>query len=747
MANLRGERIVARLIIVSNRLPITVNVNGSKISLSSSSGGLVSALAAYLERRQQEDPSFEYLWVGWPGNTVPQALEGRVRDALAEHDAYPVFLSKQEMDRFYFGFCNSTLWPLFHYFPSYAQYDANDWESYVTINRRFGETLRDVVREDDAVWVHDYQLLLLPRMLRDDHPGASIGFFLHIPFPSYELLRLLPTPWKRELLLGMLGADLIGFHVHEYTQYFLQAVFRALGYDHNLGRIAMGDEVRRADTFPIGIDFDKFMSAAQSETVALRQAEIEGGIRDRKAIFSVDRLDYTKGLLNRLTGYEEFLARYPEWREKVVFLLNVVPSRSEVAQYERMKHELDMRVGEINGKFGTMDWVPIVYQYRALDFDTLVALYKMCPIALITPLRDGMNLVAKEYIASKPDGSGVLVLSEMAGVAREMGEAVLINPNHYSEIADALAFALEMPLDEQVRRNRPIQERLKAYDAARWANHFLMTLSRIKSQQGELATKHLNPALTEQVTASYGRAEQPLLLLDYDGTLVPIAAQPPLAAPDDELLDLLGALSALPRHEAFILSGRDRRTLDTWLGKTGIGFVAEHGAWLREPGTDWQLIKPLASDWKARIAPILRTYVDQVAGSLIEEKDFSLAWHYRRCDPELGAQRAKELIHEVTQFTANLSLQVIEGKKVVEIRDAGVNKGAAGMELVQRREPDLIIALGDDQTDEDLFRSLPRTATTIHVGNSPSLARYNLNNPSEVRALLARLLEARRRSA
>ena len=731
---------MARLIIVSNRLPVTLQVDGASFNLKASSGGLVSALGAYLERRRAEDPTFQYLWLGWPGASVPAGLEPAVQQALSAQNAHAVFLSQQETDAFYHGFCNATLWPLFHYFPSYAEYDPAHWETYEAVNRRFAQSVSKIMRDDDTIWIHDYQLLLLPRMVRSARATASIGFFLHIPFPSYELLRLLPTPWNREILLGMLGADLIGFHVHEYTQYFLQAVFRALGHDHNLGQIAMGDEVRRADTFPIGIDFEKFMTAAQSPAVAERQAEIELGIRDRKAIFSVDRLDYTKGILNRLTGYEHFLTRYPEWRQKVVFLLNVVPSRSEVTQYERMKQELDKRVGEINGRLGTMDWVPIVYQYRALEFETLVALYKMCPVALITPLRDGMNLVAKEFIASKPDASGVLILSEMAGVAREMSEAVLINPNHFSEIADALAQALSMPREEQVRRNRPMQERLKAYDAARWANHFLSSLARIKSQQGELAVKHLAPGLSAQMSRIHAASARPLLLLDYDGTLVPLAAQPHLAAPDLTLLALLDALAKARNNHVFIISGRDRHTMDHWLGRLEIGMVAEHGAWIKRPGEQWQLLKPLASEWKPRIAPILRMYVDQVAGSLLEEKDFSLAWHYRRCDPELGVQRAKELIHDVTQFTANLSIQVIEGKKVVEIRNAGISKGHAGADLVHQLEPDFVLAVGDDQTDEDLFRMLPRTAYTIRVGAPYSVARYHVNDASDVRAVLIGLL-------
>src|SRR5690606_32261587 len=401
------------------------------------------------------------------------------------------------------------------------------------------------------------------------------------------------------------------------------------------------------------------------------------GIRGRKAIFSVDRLDYTKGLLNRLRGYEEFLIRYPEWRGQVVFLLTVVPSREEVAQYQRMKQELDERVGQINGQFGTMEWVPIVYSYRSLEFETLSALYVLSPVALITPLRDGMNLVAKEYLASKPDGTGVLILSEMAGAARELGEALLINPNPFVEIADALHQALTMDSEEQVRRNRPMQERLRAYDSRRWAEHFLSSLARVKAQQGQLATRQLTPALQEDVVRVMAEAKKRLVRLEHDGTLVAVASQRHRVAPDPELVALLGRLAESPGSLVFLISGRDKVTLGEWFRTAKLGIIAEHGASIREENGKWRNLKPLTTEWKGRLRPILRMYVDQVAGSLLEEKEFSLAWHYRRCDPELGAQRAKELIDEVTQFTANLDVQVLEGKKVVEIRNSGVNKGAA----------------------------------------------------------------------
>jgi trehalose 6-phosphate synthase/phosphatase len=736
---------MSRLIVISNRLPFSIKPGtaSGKYETTPSAGGLVSALSSYIERRTAEDAEFECVWVGWPGSTVPPADEEAVRTLCKrDHGAHPVFLTDTAMDAFYHGFCNSTLWPLFHYFPSYAGYSEDEWATYQRVNLTFCQTALEVIRPGDVVWVHDYHLLLLPKMLRERTENVQIGFFLHIPFPSFEIFRYLPTRWRRELLEGMLGSDLIGFHTHDYTQYFLRSVFRTLGFEHNLGEITLGAELRRAEAFPIGIDFQRFMDTARSDEVIELRQQLEVGLRGKKVIFSVDRLDYTKGLLHRLRGYECFLESYPEWRGQVVFVLTVVPSRGEVEQYQRMKHELDELVGQINGAFGSVDWVPIIYQYRALGFTEMVALYALAPIALITPLRDGMNLVAKEYLASKPDGSGVLILSEMAGAARELGEALLINPNHRGEIAEALREALELPLEEQVRRNRPMQERLLRYDAKHWVSNFLGSLERVKGRQGKLATHHLAGALREELLTRYRGARRRLILLDYDGTLVPFAPQPHLASPDPSLLLLVKHLAEDPLNRVFIISGRDRATLDAWFAGIRLEIIAEHGAWLRNGAGEWRLLKPLARAWKAHLAPLIQLYVDRVSGSLLEEKDYSLAWHYRRADPELGAMRAKELIDELVSYTANFDVQVLEGKKVVEVRNSGVNKGAAARECVASVEPDFIFAAGDDQTDEDLFRALPKSAFTVRVGIPHSHASYHLRDHLEVREVLEALVGA-----
>lgn len=369
-------------------------------------------------------------------------MKGQRREQLksaliSEFKAYPVFLSEMAMEKFYHGFCNKTIWPLFHYFPSYAVYDVDYWTNYKQVNEEFCKEILKILKPGDVVWVHDYHLMLLPKMLRDKAPDTAIGFFLHIPFPSYEVFRLLPSRWRKAILEGMLGADLIGFHTHDYTQYFARCVTRITGYEHNMNRINMGDHIAKADTFPMGIDFDKFHNAADSPEVVDKIDEIRSILPGCKIVLSIDRLDYTKGIVNRLRGYEAFLERSQDWHGKVTLIAVVVPSRVKVEHYQQMKKQIDELVGKINGRFGSVNWTPILYSYRYIPFEELIALYKTSDIALVTPLRDGMNLIAKEYIAAKTDGRGVLILSEMAGASKAMGEDVIINPSNIEEIADA----------------------------------------------------------------------------------------------------------------------------------------------------------------------------------------------------------------------------------------------------------------------------------------------------------------------
>jgi len=542
-------------------------------------------------------------------------------------------------------------------------------------------------------------------------------------------------------LEGLLGADLVGFHTYDYTGHFLNSVHHLLGYEPVMGQITTADRILRADTFPMGINCGQYSTAAQNLKVQAERKRVRKKLGDCQVILSVDRLDYTKGIPQRLEAFSEFLDRTPKFKRRVTLVLVVVPSRTRVEHYMQLKKRIDGLVGEINGKHGTIGWMPVWYLYRSLPFYSLTALYSLADVALVTPLRDGMNLVAKEYTAAQTDGKGVLILSETAGAAQELGEAIIINPNNQEEIVQALAKALEMPEQEQIQRNRIMQERLRRYTVVRWANDFIDRLLSTKKVQQEMAARALTYEVQSKLVRDFQESVKALLLLDYDGTLVPFSPTPREAIPGAGLLRLLERLAKNPRAEVVLMSGRDKDALETWFGHLNAGAVAEHGVWIKEKGKGWETMEPLTSEWKKEIYPILESWVDRTPGSFIEEKEFSLVWHYRKANPELGDLRARELKDNLTNITANLNLQVLEGSKVVEVKNANINKGRAAVRWLSKEHWDFILALGDDWTDEDTFKVLPSTAWSIKVGGGLSTARFNLNSPSEVVSLLRKLAE------
>ena len=731
-----------RLVVVSNRLPFNVSVTDGRFIFNESAGGLVTGLASYIQFRRRTGSLSDHLWVGWPGNSIDSALQEDLRkETITRYQSYPVFLSEQEMEEFYFGFCNATVWPLFHYFPSFTVYESAFWEQYRHVNEVFCDELLDVLDQEDVVWVHDYHLMLLPRLLRARRRQLSIGFFLHTPFPSFDIFRLLPNEWRRDILEGLLGADLVGFHTYEYTHHFLQCVLRILGYEHHLAQILLSDRIVKVDTFPMGIDFEKFSAAPADPDVRQEKQDLRGALAELTAILSVDRLDYSKGILNRLEGYESFLEGNPQYEGKVVLVMVVVPSRIGVREYDLMKRQIEEMVGKINGRFGRVDWTPVIYQYRHVPFKSLVALYAASEICLVTPLRDGMNLVAKEYIATREDGSGVLILSEMAGSAKELPEAIIINPNSRAEIAQALKEALETPLVEQKGRNQLMQRRLKRYDVTRWASDFIGALMALRETQNRIQAKLLAPTARREIIERYKKSHRRALFLDYDGTLTPLARHPSAVAPSGTTIDLLNSLAADPGNQVILISGRDRQTLESWFGDLPVGLVAEHGVWLKDRDESWRIFKPLSDEWKRQLLPILETYADRLPGAFVEEKEHSAAWHYRLADPEQASFLAAELTDHFLNLISKTDLQVFQGNKVVEIRRAGVDKGAAALEWMRKDDYDFVLAIGDDTTDEDLFRVLPELAVSIRVGIAGTHAQHNVRSTAEVIELLHSLAQ------
>ncbi len=717
--------------IVSNRLPTVVEKRKGVLHFRQSVGGLTTGLVSFSK-------THESIWIGWPGIPI-EKLNRKEKEELQEklisqYNNYPVFLSKKNVESYYYGFCNKTIWPLFHCFTQYVIYDKELWGEYKRVNKIFLDHILKYVKSDDTIWIHDYHLMLLPKLIRDKLPNSKIGFFLHIPFPPYEIFRLLPN--RKEILEGLLGADLIGFHIYDYVQHFLDCILRILNYEHTLGQMIIGNRTLKTDTFPMGIDYRRFEEALEKNRVQKEINRFRKTLEEKKVILSIDRLDYTKGIPERLEAFDLFLEENPQYKEKVTLILIAVPSRTRVEQYRNLKHKVDELIGKINGKYSTIGWTPIRYFYRALSFYTLVAMYNIADVGLITPLKDGMNLIAKEFIAAKRDKHGVLILSEMAGASFELGEAIIVNPNNREEIAKAIERALSMPESEKEERNLIMQSRLKRYDIFRWAEDFIGSLSQIKNIQKQFRARKFPSNKREELLESYRRGKNRLIILDYDGTLVPFARRPEEAKPDREILRLLKSLARDKKNEIVIASGRDKKIIDEWFSSLNIGLIAEHGAWVKKRKGSWETIEPLQSEWKEEIRPILELYMDRTPGAFIEEKNFSLVWHYRKADMKLSSVRISELKDALYHLSANLNLGVMEGNKVIEVKPVGVNKGRAVLEWLSKNNWDFILCIGDDWTDEDIFNVLPKSSYSLKVGLSPSRANYNLDSVAEVRELI-----------
>jgi len=686
------------------------------------------------------------IWIGWTGDTSGRDDDEKrnsiVQGWAKQHRYFAVDLDPQTAHGFYEGIANQVLWPLFHHFPSLLRFEPADWDAYKTANEIFCAEIIKHLRPNDRVWIHDYHFLLLPQLLREAVPSAAIGFFLHVPFPSSSVFRILPK--REELLRGMLGADYLGFHTHSYLQNFRTCVLRLLGLTSQMDRVEVGARTVRLDALPIGIAADQFnVLLTRNETTRTQLKELKQRFGYRKIILAVDRLDYTKGIPERLRAYKRFLQESPEWRDKVVFIQIAAPSRERVASYTKLRREVDQLIGEINGDWSTPNWSPITYVRRSLPQAELAALYAAADVALITPLRDGLNLVAKEYVACKSGGEGVLVLSEFAGASAEMGEALLVNPYDEEEMSRTIGRALTMGDQERRDRMLALYRRVHKNSVFSWANRFLVNLTSAASSRAERSAGEPSPLSVDELVEASSKAKSRLIMLDYDGTLAPFTVMPGQAAPSAELLELLRRLAQLDKTLVAIVSGRSRADLQHWFaGLEQVWLAAEHGAIWRSPiSLNWESSPHTTpGEWKSRVYPILDHFVDRTPGSFIEEKEFSLVWHYRVAEAEFGDWLANELVANLNHMLADSPVRAVKGEKTVEVKLLWADKGQVFSRLLsQLPEPEFVLAAGDDVTDEDLFAKLPPEAWTIHVGRKPSRAKYYVSGPDEFVEVLLRL--------
>ena len=716
-----------RLVIIAYRLPFKFVKNKNGYKAIQNSGGLVSAILSLSEKLKESNSSLESSKIVWAGIAETSAEKLSSKNLENEHfDIVPICINSKINDLYYGGFCNDLVWPLFHYFPSYSVFNTEYYNAYKVANSIFCDEVVKILRPGDFVWIHDYQLMLLPEMIRNKIPNSTIGFFLHIPFPSFEIFRLLPRRWRESIINGILGADLVGFHTNDYTQHFIKSVKRTTGFECHHNVINTKDKLVKADAFPIGIDYDKFHLACLDKKTLKEKLKIKDLLFDQKLIFSVDRLDYSKGLLLRLKGYETFLEMYPEWHSKVVFNMVVVPSRDKIETYMDMKKEIEYSVGRINGKYSSLSWSPIIYQYKSLKFEEMVALYDLSDVGLITPLRDGMNLVAKEYIACQIENKGVLILSEMAGASAELSEALIINPSDTVEIAEAIVTALEMKSEEKHSRVERMQKRISTYNVFTWAYDFFKQTFEVKNQQNKKNVIYINQLVSTEIINDYRKSSQRIFFLDYDGTLVSFAKFPEMATIDKHTLGIIKKLTKDPQNQIVIISGRNREFLEKQFKNIDVTLVAEHGFYIKKQNKEWKSIIKIDAQWKDALIPILEEYVNRCNGTFIEIKTGSIAWHYRNADLDFAQLRLHELRDDLSEIIHHKTdFNIVEGTKVLEVKCGRYDKGQAALSIMKEKSYDFILSAGDDNTDEDLFKILPEHAYSIKIGKSPSFARYN----------------------
>ena len=728
-------------VIVSNRLPIQLSKLENSFDITPSSGGLATGVNSI-----RDDNS---VWIGWSGiksEEFTTKSNNHIKKILKEKNLIQVELSSIEIENYYYGLSNKSLWPLFHYFIDYSKFNDNHWDTYFEVNKKFCDAVVSNVEKNGTVWVHDYQLMLLPKMIRDLRPDVSIGFFLHIPFPSYEIFRIFPR--RKELLEGILGADLVGFHTYNYERHFLSSIKRILRKEVNFNRISHDSREIAVNTFPMGIDYEKFHNAAKTherlkksqESNLKKQLDLHKKSSQKgKLILSIDRLDYTKGIINRVKAFEIFLEKYPQFLGKVRLVMLTVPSRSDVSDYKNLKKETDELVGRINGKFATVNWTPIWYYYRAMNFDDLIDLYMNSDIAMITPLRDGMNLVAKEFVSTRVNLDGVLILSEMAGASIELFDSILVNPFDLDQMSESILKALEMPAKEQKRRMLTMQKRLSRYTVQRWAKDFIDNLSKKSSFNLEKETIEINKTIEKTIYKKFKKSSKKVLFLDYDGTLVKFNNDPELAVPDKNLLKILKSINTKDKTELFIVSGRDQFFLDKWFGKLNINLVAEHGNFIKySDSSKWLSKNNDDIEWKNDVSPIFESFTDNTPGTFIENKKNTLVWHYRKTDPELAKRRIMELKTVLSSLISE-NISVIDGNKALEVTNLSINKGNIINELLSNENYDFIFCCGDDASDEYMFNALPENSISIKVGEKNTSAKYFVKNSDKIKSILSNL--------
>ncbi|XP_063610188.1 uncharacterized protein LOC134784089 [Penaeus indicus] len=743
------------MVVVANRLPFTVQKNPvtGQMERKHCAGGLVTAVAPVVVETKG-------LWVGWSGqhqeDGVVEIPEANPNDqsptaGLKSWQVKPMMSQRTLFDNYYNGCCNATFWPLFHSMPDRAIFQQDKWEAYREVNEQFARLTVEAVQSLSKsnpetiplVWLHDYHLMMAANSIRDrcDKLGLPIkmAFFLHIPFPSWDIMRLFP--WDDELLQGILGCDSVGFHVEDYCLNFIDCCQRRLGcrVDREQMLVEHNGRTVSVHPLPISIPYDRFVSLAEKAPQVVKNNEQE------QLLLGVDRLDYTKGLVHRIRAFETLLQKHPEHIEHVTFLQVAVPSRTDVKEYQELKEDLDQLIGRINGRFSTPNWSPIRYIYGCVSQEQLAAFYRDSSVAVVTPLRDGMNLVAKEFVACQVGEPGVLMLSPFAGAGTSMHEALIVNPYETAEFAEVMHRALTMPKDERELRMQQLRHREREHDVNFWLQSFLKSVDCLADNN--LTPGRLLPLREEDFShflASYVTESSRLaLILDYDGTLAPIAPHPDLAQMPEETRRVLERLAHMPDVNVAILSGRSMQNVKSMIGIEGITYAGCHGFEILHPdGT--MFMHPIPHEYEVQLEQLKKQLQEEVCrdGAWLEQKVSGITFHYREV-PEDKQQAIMSRAHEL--FLAN-GVKVYQSPMAYETRPPVTwDNGRAAIYLLRTLfgldwcDRVSTIFAGDDISDEDAMRALQGMAVTFRVTTSPNLrtaATYRLPNTDAVLTML-----------
>ncbi|KAG6493857.1 probable alpha,alpha-trehalose-phosphate synthase [UDP-forming] 11 [Zingiber officinale] len=773
-----------RRIVVSHRLPLLA------VPDPAASSGLAfspdrDALA--LQLRAGLPSEADVLRVG----TLPAAVDPAhhadlSRQLYARFRCLPVFLPPDLHQRFYHGFCKHYLWPLLHYLlplsPSSLgglPFDRALWLSYLSATKLFAERLIELLNPDeDFVWIHDYHLLALPTFLRRRSPRVKLGFFLHSPFPSSEIFRSIPV--RDELLRALLNCDLVGFHTFDYARHFLSSCSRLLGLDYQSKRGYIGIEYYgRTVTIkilPVGIDLGQLESVlSSSETIAKIQ-ELKDRYKDKILLLGVDDMDLFKGIGLKFLAMEQMLEEHPELRGRAILVQIANPARSQGRDVQEVQGEAQAITRRINERFGKPGYEPVVLINRRMPTHEKAAFYALAECCVVNPVRDGMNLVPYKYTVSRQRSAALegavkksmIVVSEFIGCSPSLSGAIRVNPWNVDAVAEAMFLAITMPEIEKQLRHEKHYKYVSSHDVAYWARSFDQDLQRAckdhflrrcwgigfgMSFRVVALGPNFRKLSVEHIVSAYQRMNSRLILLDYDGTMMPQTSID--KKPSDEVIAILNELCSDPKNVVFVVSGRGKDELSKWFAPCEkLGISAEHGYFTR-----WNKDSPWGSftlaidfDWKKIAEPVMQLYTEATDGSYIEFKDTGLVWHHQYADPDFSCCQAKELLDHLENVLANEPVVVKRGQHIVEVKPQGISKGVVVGNLLQTmsstgKRPDFVLCIGDDQSDEDMFESIVSSANNVllpasdevfacTVGKKPSKARYYLDDTVEVIKML-----------